>query len=124
MVYRRTIAGFAVLLCKVARPLYSSSQKPAVQNLRGFCLISAGGFNLSHLSYAASVPTLNVACHMCSDEQHFDCTWDYMHLYGFTLSSELTFACYVAYAHSKFSSSLRVSINVYQFQSISMTLNE
>jgi len=50
-VYRRTIAGFEVLLCKVARPLYSSSQKPAVQNLRGFCLISAGAFNLSPYTY-------------------------------------------------------------------------
>ena len=50
-----------------------------MQNLRGFCLISAGGFNLSHLSCASSIPTTNVACHMCSDEQHFDYTWDYIH---------------------------------------------
>jgi hypothetical protein len=50
-VYRRTIAGFDVLLCKVARPLYSSSQKPAVQNLHGFGFVSAGGFNLSPYTY-------------------------------------------------------------------------
>ena len=104
MVYRRTIAGFEVLLCKVVRPLYSSSPKPAVQNLRGFGFVSAGGFNLSHLSYAASVSAMNVVCHMCNDEQQCDCTWDYTYLHGLTLGSEHTFACYVAYAHSNFSS--------------------
>jgi hypothetical protein len=94
-----------------------------VQNLRGFGFVSAGGFNLSHLQFSSSVPTLNVACHMCSDEQQCDCTWNYMKLHGLTLGSEHTFACYVAYAHSNFSSSYTASINVYQVQSISMTLN-
>jgi hypothetical protein len=81
-VYRRTIAGFEVLLCKVVRPLYSSRQKPAVQNLRGFGFVSAGGFNLSHLQFSSSVPTLNVVCHMCNDEQQCNCTLDYMNLHA------------------------------------------
>ncbi len=65
--------------CKVARPLYSSSTKTCCAKSAWFWICQCWCFNLSHLSYASPASTMNVAYHMCNDEQQCDCTWNYIH---------------------------------------------